>query len=26
MVKMTLSNPSDIDALMDAAAYEQSVG
>jgi glycine cleavage system H protein len=26
MVKMTLSNPSEVEALMDAAAYEQSVG
>jgi glycine cleavage system H protein len=26
MVKMTLTNPSEVDALMDAAAYEQSVG
>lgn len=26
MVKMELENPADVDALMDAAAYEQSVG
>lgn len=26
MVKVTLTNPADVDALMDAAAYEQSVG
>src|SRR5690242_1888596 len=26
MVKMTLSNPADVDALMDAQAYEQMVG
>jgi glycine cleavage system H protein len=26
MVKMTVSNPADVDALMDAAAYQQLVG
>ncbi|HTN46180.1 MAG TPA: glycine cleavage system protein GcvH [Flavipsychrobacter sp.] len=26
MVKMTVDNPADVDALMDAAAYEASVG
>jgi len=26
MIKMKLDNPADVDALMDAAAYEQSVG
>lgn len=26
MIKMELDNPADVDALMDAAAYEQSVG
>ncbi|HRO43369.1 MAG TPA: glycine cleavage system protein GcvH [Flavipsychrobacter sp.] len=26
MIKMELANPADVDALMDAAAYEQSVG